>query len=62
MNYDFYLNNFFVSVLEIQANHGKSVPFFQDCGSSTTDFDGDFQYVQWEAVLSMNTKIQIITD
>ena len=32
----------------------KSVPFFLDSVSSATDFE----YVQWEAVISMYTKIQ----
>ena len=27
-----------------------------------TDFDGDFSYVQWEAVLSMNTEMLLFVE
>lgn len=37
------------------------VRFFQDVGSIATDFNWHL-YVQWKAVMSMDTKIQILTN
>ena len=64
INYIFYLNKLFASVLlpRYRQTTEKVYLFSSIAARAHRILKGTFYYIQWEALISMNTKIQIFSD